>query len=342
MLAFLYIGYIIALAKWRPELMPPLSAEGRVVELPAYAKTLAAGGSNALSGLFRAAGGGARVPARTALGQLFVSLLPALALGAILALTYYVATSPDEKTDVAGLTIDTGSSTAEERVSSGLATPDEEKGEEKPEQLGVAPGTGETEKPEAKSESAKPAVSAKAAEAPKTAKAADAAPAERLPIPGWYWIVFGICVAIVAVLAWLWTSELLEVFKMLLGSFFPLALLILMVLGSIVFGLSTPTEAAAVGAFGGCILAVIYRYITHWKAAKAGQESGSTVWTTVKELGVIVRESSFLTAKTSAMVCWLFIGSRIFSPAFALLGRQEMVVQLGVSLVPQPPSILML
>ena len=48
----------------------------------------------------------------------------------------------------------------------------------------------------------------------------------------------------------------LEVFKMLLTSFFPLLILILAVLGSIVMGLATPTEAAAVGAFGGFVLAV--------------------------------------------------------------------------------------
>ena len=33
----------------------------------------------------------------------------------------------------------------------------------------------------------------------------------------------------------------------------------------------------------------------------------------------------FLTAKTSAMVCWLFVGSAIFSAAFALLGGQDLV-----------------
>jgi TRAP-type mannitol/chloroaromatic compound transport system permease large subunit len=326
MLAFLYIGYIIILAKWRPELMPPLSEEGRRVELPAYSKALASGGSNALLGLFRAAGGGARVPARTALGQLFVSLLPALALGGILALTYYVATSPDEKTDIAGLTIDTGSTAADEQTSSGLATPEAEKSDEKPEPLGDSPAASDTDKPEAKA-----------------AKDAGAAPAERLPIPTWYWIMFAICAAVVAMLAWLWTWERLEVFKMLLGSFFPLALLILMVLGSIVFGLSTPTEAAAVGAFGGCILAVIYRYFAHWQAAKAGQEAGGgIVWKTLKELGVIIRESSFLTAKTSAMVCWLFVGSAIFSAAFALLGGQEVVEKWVLSLGLTPLQFMIL
>jgi tripartite ATP-independent transporter DctM subunit len=90
---------------------------------------------------------------------------------------------------------------------------------------------------------------------------------------------------------------------MLLSSFFPLLILILAVLGSIVFGLATPTEAAAVGAFGGFVLAAAY-----------------------KQLNMrVVKESVFLTAKTSAMVCWLFVGSAIFSAAFALLGGQELV-----------------
>jgi TRAP-type mannitol/chloroaromatic compound transport system permease large subunit len=129
---------------------------------------------------------------------------------------------------------------------------------------------------------------------------------------------------------------------MLLGSFFPLAVLILMVLGSIVFGLSTPTEAAAVGAFGGAVLALVYRYIAHQKASAAGEESGSVVWTTLKELGVIVRESSFLTAKTSAMVCWLFIGSGIFSAAFALLGGQEVVEHWVLSLGLTPLQFMIL
>ena len=95
----------------------------------------------------------------------------------------------------------------------------------------------------------------------------------------------------------------LEVFKMLLTSFFPLLVLILAVLGSIVMGLATPTEAAAVGAFGGFLLAIAYRQLTLQ----------------------VVKESVFLTAKTSAMVCWLFVGSAIFSAAFALLGGQELV-----------------
>lgn len=76
------------------------------------------------------------------------------------------------------------------------------------------------------------------------------------------------------------------------------------------FGLATPTEAAAVGSLGGFILAWAY-----------------------KQLNMsVVRESVFLTAKTSAMVCWLFVGSSIFSAAFALLGGQQLIEQWVLSL----------
>jgi len=89
----------------------------------------------------------------------------------------------------------------------------------------------------------------------------------------------------------------------LLKSFFPLTMLILMVLGSIVFGLATPTEAAAIGSLGGVVLALLYRQLT---------------WPRLKE-------SVFLTARTTAMVCWLFVGSSIFSASFALLGGQALI-----------------
>ena len=94
-----------------------------------------------------------------------------------------------------------------------------------------------------------------------------------------------------------------DVVKMLITSFFPLTVLILGVLGSIVFGLATPSEAAAIGSLGGLLLAIGYRQLT-WQRMK---------------------ESVFLTARTSAMVCWLFVGSALFSAVFALLGGQEVI-----------------
>jgi tripartite ATP-independent transporter DctM subunit len=89
----------------------------------------------------------------------------------------------------------------------------------------------------------------------------------------------------------------------LLTSFFPLALLIAMVLGAILMGLATPSEAAAMGSLGSILLAIVYRAFT-WEKLK---------------------ESVFLTARTSAMVCWLFVGSYIFSSVFGYLGGQSVV-----------------
>ncbi|HET6224609.1 MAG TPA: TRAP transporter large permease subunit [Dongiaceae bacterium] len=96
----------------------------------------------------------------------------------------------------------------------------------------------------------------------------------------------------------------------LVTSFLPLALLIFSVLGAILFGLATPSEAAAVGALGSLVLAVAYRSLT-WEK---------------------LRESVFLTARTSAMVGWLFVGSFTFSAAFAVLGGDEVIKDFVVSL----------
>jgi len=93
------------------------------------------------------------------------------------------------------------------------------------------------------------------------------------------------------------------IFIQLLTSFVPLALLILSVLGSILLGLATPAEAAAIGAFGGLFLAFCYKAL-NWKTLK---------------------ESIFLTAKTTAMVCWLFVGSWTFASVFSYLGGHAII-----------------
>jgi tripartite ATP-independent transporter DctM subunit len=102
----------------------------------------------------------------------------------------------------------------------------------------------------------------------------------------------------------------LKIIVALATSFFPLATLILAVLGAILFGLATPSEAASMGALGSMVLAVAYRALT-WQRLK---------------------ESVFLTARTSAMVCWLFIGSFLFSSVFGYLGGQSVIEQFVLSL----------
>jgi TRAP-type mannitol/chloroaromatic compound transport system permease large subunit len=334
MLAALYVGYVIVLAKLKPALMPALPPEEARVQLPVFAQQFSARGRNAFAGLAGAAfGAGGGVSRRAVFGQLVVSLLPALAIAALLAVMFQSATAPVVEASTAGLVEAGGLVAADvEEESAGLigAPPGEEQAKEgeAPQELSVPPGA------EASKAEAPPAAVA----AESAASAAEAQPAERRPVPIWLWIVAAFALACVAVIYLLWTWERLEVFKMLLASFFPLALLILAVLGSIVFGLATPTEAAAVGSFGGFVLAAAYRYIAHSRTV--GRVPA--VATTVKELGSIVKDSAFLTAKTSAMVCWLFVGSAIFSAAFALLGGQEIVEKWVLSLGLTPIQFMIL
>ncbi|MEK9683762.1 MAG: TRAP transporter large permease subunit [Rhodospirillaceae bacterium] len=111
-----------------------------------------------------------------------------------------------------------------------------------------------------------------------------------------------------------------QIIFMLLTSFFPLAFLILSVLGAILFGLATPSEAASVGALGGLLLAICYKALT-WER---------------------LRESVYLTVRTSAMVCWLFVGSWTFSSVFSFLGGEKLISEFVVGLNLSPIMFLIL
>jgi tripartite ATP-independent transporter DctM subunit len=110
----------------------------------------------------------------------------------------------------------------------------------------------------------------------------------------------------------------MQVVGALMTSFLPLALLIACVLGAILFGLATPSEAAAIGALGSLLLAAAYRSLSLEK----------------------LKQSVFLTARTSAMVCWLFVGSFIFSAVFAYLGGQALIERFVVGLDLSPTMFL--
>ena len=326
MLADLYIAYVIILAKLKPHLAPPLSAAERIVPLPPHNQALSdAIGRNALAALLSALKGRANldVSAATILKQLVIVLLPAAVWFGSMGLVYKSVTKPPEQVDVSGLQ-EMGSGAAleeeadegEKEQAEGVSEPPAEE-EEGAEGVKEPPAEGVKEPPaeEAKAAAEKPAAGEKAGAPP-----APVVEAERLPAPTSYWIVLAAGTAAVLFFYWIFDFARLEIFKMLLGSFFPLAVLILSVLGSIVFGLATPSEAAAVGSLGGILLAAAYRRLN---------------------LGVL-KESVFLTAKTSAMVCWLFVGSSIFSAAFALLGGQALVEQWVLSLDMTPLQFMIL
>ena len=111
-----------------------------------------------------------------------------------------------------------------------------------------------------------------------------------------------------------------EIYLDLLKSFVPLTVLIALVLGSILGGLATPAEAAAMGALGGMVLAVLYR---------------SMSW-------IKLKESVFLTAKATAMVCWLFVGSWTFASVFSYLGGHDIIADFVGGLEMEPWQFLVL
>lgn len=115
-------------------------------------------------------------------------------------------------------------------------------------------------------------------------------------------------------------AERLQVVRLLSSSVMPMALLIVLVLGAILLGITTATESAAIGAAGALLLALQARTL-NWRRTK---------------------EAVFLTAKTTSMVCWLFVGSALFSAVFALLGGQSLIEQWVLSMNLTPVQFMIL
>lgn len=303
MLAGLYVGYVILMAKIKPAWAPPLSAAERQVTLPPLTRELPATGQQyAPMRLLSALKGqrNANVPTGYLLRQLAVVVLPGLLFLLLTASSWKSVTAPvvQEQFEIQPIGMESGSSSSS---GTGLAEPPIEGGlQEPPTEGGLQQPPGSEPSSAAPDDTASGALAEPGSSSP---IAATASLAEAQPAPTWWWIGFSLLGACTVLFYLFLSFARLEIFKMLLGSFFPLVVLILTVLGSIVFGLATPTEAAAMGALGGFLLAAAYKRLS---------------------LNV-VRESVYLTAKTSAMVCWLFVGSAIFSAAFALLGGQELI-----------------
>jgi TRAP-type mannitol/chloroaromatic compound transport system permease large subunit len=387
MLALLYIGYVMIVAKIKPALAPPLTAEERYVPLPPHAAAVAKRESELAVPAMFARSGSAGIHRGPLRRDLLVAVLPAIVFSILMGLIWHAVTKPNVIQDFSGLQEmgGTGGTTASEPAEAGgLAEP---------------PGTGLQEPPAETTGLQEPPKEPEAAVTPKEPPKSDEAkvakgqvPAQKVaeadwqrdPTPRWFWITLGIGAASLLALYATLTWSRLEVFKMLLASFFPLAVLILAVLGTIVFGLATPTEAAAIGSLGGFVLAAIYL----WWAQPPERRSGimktwlplwavfffSVIWFLLLQFEVLtsgpplwvgwlsmlafaawcllamrqvklwptVRESVFLTAKTSAMVCWLFVGSSIFSAAFALLGGQEIIERWVLSLGLTPVQFMIL
>jgi TRAP-type mannitol/chloroaromatic compound transport system permease large subunit len=136
----------------------------------------------------------------------------------------------------------------------------------------------------------------------------------------WFWGIAIVCALLQVRYYWRFNAERLSIVKLLTSSTMPLGILTIVVLAVILFGICTATESAAVGAFGAFLLAVQARTLD-WERTK---------------------QAVFLTAKTTAMVCWLFVGSALFSGVFAILGGQALLEGWVLSLNMSPITFMLL
>jgi TRAP-type mannitol/chloroaromatic compound transport system permease large subunit len=195
----------------------------------------------------------------------------------------------------------------------------------------------------------------------RTAAASDKIPAH---FYAWFWGLATVAGLLLLVYFWRMDGEQLEILRELCASVVPLGVLTAVVLAVILFGICTATESAAIGALGALYLAVMARYmrpVLWWSLVGlilgvclgwyegeafasllvAGAIGGTLLGTVVPglwymrispELRRNLKESTFLTAKTTAMVCWLFVGSALFSAVFAIHGGQGLIERWVLSL----------
>jgi len=131
-------------------------------------------------------------------------------------------------------------------------------------------------------------------------------PADAGPPPEfftWFWAIVAATAVLVLLYYWTMGVEQFELLKLMTSSVMPLGILTIVVLAVILFGITTATESAAIGAAGAFLMGFQAKTLNFQR----------------------IKESVFLTAKTTSMVCWLFVGSALFSAVFALLGGQQLV-----------------
>ncbi|HSL50891.1 MAG TPA: TRAP transporter large permease subunit [Candidatus Deferrimicrobiaceae bacterium] len=233
--------------------------------------------------------------------------------------------------------------------------------EEQPQELGAA---GEAEAPTGPGSEGPPEEMTSLRQAP-TGPEASRVPAH---FYAWFWGLAALAGLVLLVYFWRMDGEQLEILKELIASVVPLGVLTAVVLAVILFGICTATESAAIGALGALYLAVMAKFrrdvlwwslvgavaggVLGWYEGEplmsvlvAASIGGAFLGTVVpglwhlrgsKELRENLKQSTFLTAKTTAMVCWLFVGSALFSAVFALHGGQSLIERwvLGMNLSP--------
>ncbi|KQX22471.1 TRAP transporter large permease [Variovorax sp. Root434] len=334
-LAFLYLLYVIGWAMLQPKVAPRLPPDQQRAPVTPWVAHIAASYSpRMLPALFaavvsparamRGAAQGVRITWWLLLRGLLNALVP-LALAAVTlgSVWWYVAiySQKDNNTPAAQQQATQKTAAAQPEAASpsssgtGLAEPPTSGEPKEPASEGglQEPPGGVEEPPGSEAASAPPAAEGglqqlgEAVEAPKTAA-----------VPEAFYTGFLLAslftIALLAWYYWRMDAEQFEILRMLVSSVMPLGTLTLVVLGVILFGITTATESAAVGAAGAFLMA--------WQAGTLDFKK--------------TKEAVFLTLKTTSMVCWLFVGSALFSAVFALLGGQRIIEEwvLGMNLSP--------
>jgi TRAP-type mannitol/chloroaromatic compound transport system permease large subunit len=387
-LTFLYLVYILGWAILNPKVAPRLPPDQYRIAVPEYLRRLERGRARSVvpgliaaafrPGLVRGARAEAGGPATYGLvmkGLAAVSVPILLTVGTFGMTWWYVVVYNAPETTVAAVAAPApvAATGAPARPASeppaALGGPTEEQPQElgsaaeadKPEELGGAAEmtTGPTGGP------AGPPDELTSFRGPATGPAPSRTPAH---FYAWFWGLAAACGLLLLIYLWHMDGEQLEILRELIVAVVPLGVLTVVVLAVILFGITTATESAAIGALGAMYLAVMARYprqvwlwslvgfcvgvgLGWWRGGSvmsvlvAGAISGTLAGTVVpglwylrvsRELRENMKQSTFLTAKTTAMVCWLFVGSALFSAVFALHGGQALVERwvLGMDLSP--------
>jgi TRAP-type mannitol/chloroaromatic compound transport system permease large subunit len=334
-LAFLYLVYVIAWAVIRPADAPKLPIEQQRAPVSAPVAHIAATYSRymlpALVAAVFAPGRAlkASLPdVRSTYGKLLRYLLEALVPILLTAVTlgsiwWYVTiySQKDAVPATPAAAEQPHEATPKEAAPGDLQEPPSGEVQEPP-SSGVQepPSTGGVQEPQPSGVQEPPGAAPAAARPPEALEELGdpvAAP-PTLAVPHAFYVGFWLSVAITLLLLawyyWRMDAEQFEILRMLVSSVMPLGILTLVVLGVILFGITTATESAAVGAAGAFLMA--------WQAGTLNFQR--------------IKEAVFLTAKTTAMVCWLFVGSALFSAVFAILGGQSIIEHwvLGMNLSP--------
>ncbi|HXG50391.1 MAG TPA: TRAP transporter large permease subunit [candidate division Zixibacteria bacterium] len=362
-LTFLYLLYILGWAMLNPKIAPRLPPDQYRVAVPPWLRQLEAGRAGVPGGLLAAVfkpgflrgattADGRRIGYGLLLKNVIVLLVPlALTVALFATAWWYVVIYNAPETAAVSSPVAAGEPAAPEPAS---PVPD------KPEELGLG---------EAPIEQAAPPSDQPPEQMESAGAAVSPQPGNRVPAHfySWFWGLAALSGLILLVYYRQLDGEQFEILKELCVSVIPLGVLTVVVLAVILFGITTATESAAIGALGALYLAILARYpreVGWWSLA--GAFAGLLLgWTNAQPVELLVssslgatfagslgpglrhlrdspelrrnlKESVFLTAKTTAMVCWLFVGSALFSAVFALHGGQSLIERwvLGMNLSP--------